>query len=372
MRHVSAEDFSTLVGSIYDCALDPALWPETLGALRERMVFLSATLAVVEMPTGKGLINAAHGIDPPWLAALGQYGKEIMDQWGGAERVRDYPLDVPMILSDVNPHALTLANRYHREVCAPRGVVDSLTIGLLRDSTTFGAATFTRHESVGLVGPAEVELARLFIPHLKRSVTISRLLEAHSLRSGTYARVLDGLSVAVLLVGSDLRLLHANRAGETLLRTGDPLGLRGGRLTGPAKLTAALAVALAAPREDLGRRGLGIPARRDDGEELVLHVLPLAEAGLMPEAAAAIFVAAAASPRPAPLAAIASLFELTPSEARVLEMIGAGRTKAETAEAIGIAASTVHSHLLRVFDKTRTGRQADLVALLAAFSLPLG
>ena len=110
--------------------------------------------------------------------------------------------------------------------------------------------------------------------------------------------MLDGLSVAVLLVGSDLRLLHANRAGETLLRTGDPLGVRGGRLTGPAKLTAALAVALAAPREDLGRRGLGIPARRDDGEELVLHVLPLAEAGLMPEAAAAIFVAAAASPVP--------------------------------------------------------------------------
>ena len=53
-------------------------------------------------------------------------------------------------------------------------------------------------------------------------------------------------------------------------------------------------------------------------------------------------------------------------------MIGAGRTRAETAEAIGIAASTVHTHLLRVFDKTRTGRQADLVALLAAFSLPLG
>ena len=132
MRHVSAKDFSGLVGSIYDCALDPALWPETLGALCERMMFLSATLAVVEMPTGKGLINAAHGIDPPWLAALGQYGREIMDQWGGAERVRDYPLDVPMILSDVNPHALTLANRYHREVCAPRGVVDSLTIGLLR------------------------------------------------------------------------------------------------------------------------------------------------------------------------------------------------------------------------------------------------
>ena len=95
MRHVSAEDFSSLVGSIYDCALDPALWPETLGALRERMTFLSATLAVVEMPTGKGLINAAHGIDPPWLAALGQYGREIMDQWGGASACATTPSTFP-------------------------------------------------------------------------------------------------------------------------------------------------------------------------------------------------------------------------------------------------------------------------------------
>ena len=56
----------------------------------------------------------------------------------------------------------------------------------------------------------------------------------------------------------------------------------------------------------------------------------------------------------------------------MLELIDAGRTNAETAAALGVAVSTVRAHLLRLFDKTRTRRQADLVGLIDAFSLPVG
>ncbi|CAN7446593.1 MULTISPECIES: helix-turn-helix transcriptional regulator [unclassified Devosia] len=371
MRPIPAGELSDLIGSIYDCALTPSLWPATLDALRGRMAFLSATLAVVEMPNGNTLINAASGVDDIWLIAMRDYGREIMDQWGGADRVRNYPLDVPMVLSEVNPEALTPANRYHREVGLPRGVVDSLSVGLLRDQTAFGAITFTRHESAGLVGQTEMELANLFIPHLKRAVTISRLLEARAVESATYVAVLDRLSVAVLLVASDLRLIHANQAGEAMLRAARPFGLRAGRISGPPNLDAALLVALASSLDDLGRRGLGIPAYGNGGEELVLHVLPLAAANPLQGAAAAIFVAPSTSPPPAPLAAIASLFDLTPTEARVLELVGSGRTNAEIATTLNVAVSTVRTHLLRVFEKTRTHRQADLVGLIASFSLPI-
>lgn len=371
MRPIPAEEFSDLVGSIYDCALDPSLWPAVLGALRGRLACLSATLAVVEMPNGSTLINAASGVDDRWLAALSEYGKDILDQWGGAEKVRSYPLEVPMVLSSVNPDALRPDNRYHREIGLPRGVVDSLSIGLLRDSTAFGAITFTRHVSVGPAGQPEVKLASLFVPHIKRAVTVNRLLEARAVASATFVAVLDRLAVAVLLVASDLKLVHANLAGETVLRSSKPLGLRAGRVYGPPNLTAALEVALAAPLDDIGRRGLGIPAYGDNGEELVLHVLPLATASALQGATAAIFIASSTAPRPVPLTAIASLFDLTPTEARVLELIGAGRTNTEIAVALGVAVSTVRTHLLRIFEKTRTHRQADLVSLISSFALPI-
>jgi DNA-binding CsgD family transcriptional regulator len=43
----------------------------------------------------------------------------------------------------------------------------------------------------------------------------------------------------------------------------------------------------------------------------------------------------------------------------------------EVAAALGVAATTIETHLDRLFDKTGARRQADLVKLVAGFSTPL-
>ena len=43
----------------------------------------------------------------------------------------------------------------------------------------------------------------------------------------------------------------------------------------------------------------------------------------------------------------------------------------ETAETLGVAESTVKTHLHRIFGKTGTSRQAELVKLVAGFAGPL-
>jgi DNA-binding CsgD family transcriptional regulator len=58
-----------------------------------------------------------------------------------------------------------------------------------------------------------------------------------------------------------------------------------------------------------------------------------------------------------------ALFELTPAEARVARGIAAGETLIGVAEALGILSSTARTHLHRVFEKTGTKRQAELVKL---------
>lgn len=42
----------------------------------------------------------------------------------------------------------------------------------------------------------------------------------------------------------------------------------------------------------------------------------------------------------------------------------------EVAEMLGIAASTVKTHLGRIYEKTGAVRQADLVKLVAGFAIP--
>ena len=123
----------------------------------------------------------------------------------------------------------------------------------------------------------------------------------------------------------------------------------------------------------LGHRGIGIPVQRSRGAPLVAHVLPLPQgdlhSGLPQRAVAAVFVADAALPTRLPSDALALLYDLTPAETRVLELVAAGRSPAEVSAQLGVAPSTVKTHLLRVFDKTGCSRQAELVRLAAALSL---
>jgi DNA-binding CsgD family transcriptional regulator len=44
----------------------------------------------------------------------------------------------------------------------------------------------------------------------------------------------------------------------------------------------------------------------------------------------------------------------------------------EVSVALGMAETTVKTHLGRVFVKTNAGRQADLVKIVAGFATPLG
>jgi DNA-binding CsgD family transcriptional regulator len=84
-----------------------------------------------------------------------------------------------------------------------------------------------------------------------------------------------------------------------------------------------------------------------------------------------LFVHKAALEVASPPEAIAKTFKLTPSELRVLLAIVEVGGVPEAAEALGVGPGTVKTHLLRVFAKTGTSRQAELVKLVAGFSNPL-
>lgn len=69
------------------------------------------------------------------------------------------------------------------------------------------------------------------------------------------------------------------------------------------------------------------------------------------------------------MAALRELFGLTPTEARVVRNLARGLRPEEISERLGVAQTTIAFHLRNVFAKTKTHRQAQLVAL--AHTLPL-
>ena len=285
----------------------------------------------------------------------------------------------PQATADIVPYDEFLETRFYREWVRPQGLVDSLNAVLDKSATSLAAFVVFLHERDGLADDARRRRMRLITPHLRRAVLIGRVIDLRTAEAATFVETLDGLSAAMFLVDAHGRIVHANAAGHALLAEGSVLSASGRKLAAhdTSAEQALHEVFLAAGSGDaaVGSKGIAVPLIARTGERYIAHVLPLTSgarrAGTSHAAVAALFVHKAGLDTPSPPEVIAKTFKLTPSELRVLLAIVEVGGAPETAEALGVAETTVKFHLRRLFEKTGTHRQADLVKLVAGFSNPL-
>ena len=234
-------------------------------------------------------------------------------------------------------------------------------------------------KSAGPIDDAQLSGLRLLAPHIRRAVTISNLFDMKTVEAATFAATVEALTVGVVLVDEDSKIVHTNAAATAMLEAGDPIVVRHGRIAvQSATTTTSLQSAIAQAAKDeaaLGQKGIGIPILRGSGDPLVIHVLPLRRghmrSGLIQRAAAALFVASASGPPQMPHVALNQLYDLTPAEIRIFELICEGHTRDAISGLLGVSVATVKSHLLHVFEKTGCRRQVDLVRLAKSLTFPV-
>jgi DNA-binding CsgD family transcriptional regulator/PAS domain-containing protein len=368
-----------LIGAIYDAAIEPQLWQSTIDRIRQHFGFHIAMLGIAKLPEVEMLIQVSCNVPAEYVAAVPSFSDCIFDLWGGPAGVARLPLEEPVLNSNMPEFQGHESNRYYQEWAKPQGLVDQCVIFLAHDRLTNASLGLGIHESGTRPTPAQLDELRLIGPHLRRAATVSRLLDLAVDATTTFRSAFDAMSCGAVLVDAQLKILHANRVAEEMLHYGDPIRTSAGRLELhrellPGQLKSAVS-AIAAGEAVLGRRGIAIPARRRDETAVALHVMPLerrsSRAGLPLEAVAAVFIADGSGPISAPRDAVMLLYGLTPAEARVFELVAAGRSSPEIAAELGIAASTVRTHLLRVFDKTGRHRRTELVRLAGEIRVPI-
>jgi DNA-binding CsgD family transcriptional regulator/PAS domain-containing protein len=366
---LSPQALSTLIGSIYDCALDPSRWEQTLGDLRNAFETQTAVLHLNDIRHDRVLIYRSVGIEPHWLEQQAKHASEINTQM--MQALASWPsFDEPHVVSRHFPRAYLEASPYVQQCLKPGGIVDIMTYFLMYTPTRYAGFALGRHERHGIVTEREIELGGLLLPHIRRSVTISNVLDAKAIERSRMAEALDALRCAVVLTDTRGAILHANNSAERMLRNGGPVQGTDGILKASAASAASelrTAIALAAQDEArIGKTGLAIRLNEPDVPPVFAHVLPLTgselRTRLQPEAVAAVFIGAPPDGQDG-ADVTAAAYGLTPAETRVLASLLAGRTLAETATALGIAAATAKTHLDNIFAKTGVTRQADLMRL---------
>ncbi|HEY7643579.1 MAG TPA: helix-turn-helix transcriptional regulator, partial [Hyphomicrobiales bacterium] len=286
----------------------------------------------------------------------------------------------PIATGDLTPYEEFLQSRFYREWARPQQLVDFIAAVLDKSLTSVVMFGVFRHERDGVADDAARARMRLIVPHFRRAVLIGRLMDLKSAEAASFADAFDGLKASMFLVDASGRIVHANAAGHAMLHQADILRAAAGRLIvgDTAAQHALYDILIAAERGDaaLGGKGIALPLTDRQGETFSAHVLPLTsgarrQSTLATRAAAAIFVHKAALSIESPPEALAKRYKLTPTELRVLLAVVEVGGAPEVAQALGVADSTVKSHLKRVYEKTGVSRQADLVKLVAAFANPL-
>ncbi len=370
------KQLSALIGDIYDAVLDPAQRIDVIEKIASFSGGHSGGLLSKHSLGCSENLYCYIGADPESLQAY----SESYPKLDPTAATHSFGLAQVVSATDVVPHDEFRRGRFYREWAGPHGWVDVASAVVDKSATSCTFLSVVRHEATGVVDNEMRRRMALVIPHVRRAYLIGKTINLGQSEAACFSDILDGLSAGMILVDGIGRVVHANAAGNAILRAADFLRTIHGRLVaGDASTNAAfreILVAADAGDAAIGVRGVALPLTAHDGERYVAHVLPLTsgvrrQAGLAFNAVAALFIRKAALEASATPDVIGRMYKLTPAELRVLLAIVDVGGVPEVAAALGVASTTIKTHLNRLFEKTGVCRQADLVKLVAGFSTPL-
>lgn len=364
---VSLEDYSDLVGGIYDAALDPQLWPQILERVAGAVGATAAGLILTD-PARQRFSAVSVGVSSAAIEAYNHYYWRIDPMAPALGR-----MPVGLLFTDRSVVARSELERteLHNDWAQPQGLEDSAFAVLVREGQVRGA--FCLGAPVHANAFERVDSLRLLtslVPHLQRAARTQWAVGAAIAGRDVAFAALACLHHGVVLLEAGGQVLFANDAAVRLCAQADGLavgaeGLRAARPSDDIALQRLVAQALAGSGVPTG--GVQAITRLSARRPFVVHILPVRQttgefAGRHP-CVIAVIIDPDDARRIFPHH-LQQLYGLTPAEAAVAIRILGGQGLQAVASELRVTLSTVRIHLQRVFEKTTTNRQAELVRLL--------
>jgi DNA-binding CsgD family transcriptional regulator len=356
-------DLPALIDLIYQAAVDPAAWSAATTRIADALQASALSLHIEIVGGTRPRLVVAPRSDPDWL-------RIYVERWASSNLIRDrslatMPVGVTHLLENLMPRASFERTAYYNEFLAPQGINHGLLMNLALETEAVSGIGFYRGRARGEFGREEERLLQAIAPHLRRAVALNLRLQSIEMQRESTAEMLNRCADGALLLDAQARVLFANCAAEALLREGETLRVKDGRLAASTPATTAALRNLIAGGDGVAAGGaLALP--RTDGTRMAARVLPLkAETAWLSRSPAAIMFVK--DPRASGLPSrdqIKELFDLTPAQAATAREILNGDGIQAVARRLRISPATARTHLLEVFQKTGTNRQAELVRVI--------
>jgi DNA-binding CsgD family transcriptional regulator/PAS domain-containing protein len=368
MAKVTIDAVSSLVGQIYEAAYDQERWQDVINGFH-RLFDGSRACIVKQSPDYQSaVVSVADDALLSPEAVVAYFSEPMTTAFWAAPAGRVFRR------SDLADESVFRRGELWHDWFQPRDMYGGLSCKLhsLKDVGWF--IDVQRGKKQPEFSESEEALFGSLMPHVQRAGQIGEQFETKVALAAAFSY----LPFGVLVVDGHRRILQMNDAAEALLARPDSPLRSVGRVVATAaakdtQMLERLVVDSCAPAADaiVGMGGsMMVPS---DPAQLhlarfVLSISPFLNArvfGLEAERCAVILT------RDVSLAnsvgfgkQLRSLFALTAAEAKIASSLAAGLTLKQAAEESSIRITTARSYLEKIFRKTGTNQQSQLVALL--------
>lgn len=361
-----------IIGQIYDAALDPGGWPDTLASLQTHFGAIAAGIYTIERRPARPSSMVLLGVDDGYRS---RYVERFLEgnPWSECPvlqapgRVRtERSLD-----EHLNSPGYYERTALYNEWMKPQGFIHTLGTNLsdTRDQRT--KFFVYRPRRAGVFTSRDVMRFGTISQHLSHANSVAQRLALQDARYAQVMDVIDHLRFGVAFLDGRSRVTYANRQARLLLDRRDGICLRDGKIA-------------ALYRED-GRRlhrlvhqacgfyhDVDAPVlqrvavrRIGAGRPLCIMALPLSRAVTGAFASdtdtLALLITDPEREPAIPQEWLRRHYGLTAAESRITRCLVQGNSLRGCAEVLGVTYETARSYLKLAMQKTGTKRQSDLV-----------
>jgi len=371
------ERLQIVIDLIYEAAIKPSGWTDVADAMG-CLFDGSAVLIGIGLPyDGRIEPHYSSGISPEFASGYPEHlvnGLPWKNSYSHAYTDRFGRMDE--LFTDVE----LAETEFYRTFLKPQGLAAEWPIGhtiAIEGGRVVGGLGIYRRVGceLGPFSKDDLALGDVLVRHLSRALQVHTTLGGVRHERLAMGEVMDRLPTGVILLNSSRQAVVTNHSADRIIAQRD--GFRvdaGGPCASDARENALMQGILAdvldaPPGRELESSGFLAVTRPSGKRAYALMLTPLMAVpvgGQTQDATAAIFISDPEAGLASAAEVLETIYSLTHSEAELVRLLSQGMSLEEAATARGVAINTARSHLKRVFSKTDTRRQGELVRLVLA------
>ncbi len=370
-----------LITLIYQGPIEPIPWRGFLAALITHLGCDNA--AITLQLSRKGLSPMiVWGRPPPVTGEVARDIDSLHAALGDHDPLRNALQrsgEIVLLEEVTSPHLLH-ESEFYRAVMKPYGIEQALGMYVTEPGGLECNLGLVDRADGERLGVRHKRFMAAIKPHFQQALTLFSRIYRDESELGVLTETLDRLTIATFMIDGRGRLIRANGVASQLIESGDSFRLVDGGLAlsgrmDSARLRDTLDQAIAS-RFSASDGNFVRAFRCEDGTHEGLGVLVRAirrDRAAPADLGPAVVVYATDAARIGSLERlVATLFDLSPSKAKLAALLTQGMTLAEAARETGLTESTVRSYSKKIFSKVGVSRQADLVRLILRSVAMLG